>query len=173
MQYTFTGDGTIMLNGQTLHVVFSITTTHDTSEVTNVGNSVFVLPVPEGSQLSIPGVGTAQFTNPNYIFMNQRAKILGITGFDPSGQEQYLLKLGVTSPAISTYDLRSPIGPTYGFNLLQGYDGPYATTAGDFGWYTLMSTKFEATVVPEPDIMVLCGVGLLSLLCIQRMQAKP
>ena len=160
MLYTFSGQGSGVFDGQIFsYVNVTITSTLDTSQIMGFGNGVYVLTDAGGANLTISGLGAAIFSDTNHIFVSQRSQEVGITGYNRSGTEQYIVKLGLFGAEGSTYDLSTPTGPLQGYNLLPlGLNGPFATSAGDFGLNS-WTPAFTATIVPEPNSEALFIVG--------------
>jgi hypothetical protein len=165
MNYTFSGVGFGLLNGQVFSDVnVSISSTLDTSQITNYGNGLFVLRDPDGATVSVSGFGTGTFTEPNDIFATGQQ--IGIAGFDLSGNESEILDILAFNHAISTYDLSTP-AMFNGYIATSGTAGPYATTAGDLtlnSWYA----AFTATLVPEPGITAIYAFGAVAFSLMRR-----
>ena len=154
MQCTFSGEGDGFWTGrQFSYTTVTITATFDTSEILDYGGGLFVLPVPQGAEISAIGVGTGRFEDQNVIFFSNHSQILGLTGIDPAGDETYITRMGITTPFSQPYDLSTPIGPLHGPNFIGGSTtATYATTDGDLVFYDWYPT-FTVTAVPEPGIV--------------------
>jgi hypothetical protein len=79
---------------------------------------------------------------------------------------------GPTDSALASWDMLSSVGPVTGlWELPQGhpYNGLVSTDGGPL-YFERASTSamFQASVVPEPSILVLAGLGVASLMIARR-----
>ncbi len=159
--YTFSGTGSGSLGSQSFtDTLFTITSTADTSQVTNSSPGIFRVP-DLTANVTVSGIGTGTFTITTINVSNQNVSRVGIS--DPN---QNMAILFVDNPAVATYDLTTAIGPLTGPTAFNP-GATFATTAGDFSLTVVPSATFQATVgqaIPEPATLTLIGIGALGLL---------
>ena len=147
--YTFTGVGSGTVNGtpfsnQTL--TFGLTT--DTSLISGSCTPQVI------GLLSISGVGqgTAQ---ESYICSGPQTVAFDISTTTPAL---------VMSPVLSTYDLRSAIGPVTSTGAYGPVGGIASTSLGQVVLTSAVTYTFRATTAPEPDSFALVLMGVAGLI---------
>ena len=124
---------------------------------------------PDGYQLAIDsasitinGLGTYQFLEPTYVFVNNMNEIAGF------GQNNVDLFDGPTTASFANWNMLSSIGPLSGLGTLtQWTSHPVLTTGGTLTFqHETNSTTFQATITPtpEPSTLVLLIASVFGLL---------
>jgi hypothetical protein len=157
---TRTGVGSGTINGVPFsNAAFTITDTMDTSQRSAFnlsGNTGFSIN-DFAASITIAGVGNFNFTSGTRAFVNNTS---GLVGFSTTDIPALDLFDGPSSSAFASWDMLSPIGPISGSGTLWPA-WTWVTTDGGplvFTYTPVVSTVFEANIVPEP------GVGLLTML---------
>ena len=162
--YTETGTATGSIGATNFTTALvTITFAGDTSNVSGA-SGLFSNPVGTAT-VTIGGIGTFAFTDSLYVFDNQPFSVVGISD---STLNDILDTIG--SPAFSTYDLTSAIGPVTG---LSGFNqgSTYGTSGGLLAFNDMSANStFAATTatVPEPSSLVLLGAAIAGLLMLRR-----
>jgi hypothetical protein len=110
-------------------------------------------------EFTIEGVGAGIFSDPIWAVANKN----GTTGFGTILSN--LAVLFTWSPELTTYDLRSSIGPISGIGGLNPF-ASFQTSAGPLSLSSAQAVTFQASVVPVPAAAWLFAsamVGLASL----------
>lgn len=156
--YTLSGTGSGSLGEQVFaDAPFTITAVADTSQITSPLFGIYAVPNATAT-VAIAGLGVSvPFTIPTITVDNQNLSLAGI-----SAPDQNRAILLVANPAFATYTLATSVGPatgSAGFN--PGF--AFATAAGDFLLRAAPVATFQASVVPEPPLLALFGIGALGL----------
>jgi hypothetical protein len=163
--YTDSGVGFGSLNGTAFaDSLITLTFEGDTANVTDFGvalNQVGTL------TLNIASLGTAIFTDAVQAVDNPDSFVPGfsVAGFGDNTTGFFIL--GTQDAALTTYDLKSSIGPITGiwdFNA----GASFGTNHGAFVIQNMGPTTFSATTAPEPATMALFGFGLLGVAAIRQ-----
>jgi hypothetical protein len=167
--YTFSATGAGNLGSNAFNTQFVITSTADTSQITNPMSGLFLVPDITAT-VFITGLGTATFTIPTTNVSNNS---MGTPIVVFSSPTQNLLILGsFGNPAYGTYALNTSIGPLTGsaaFNSVAQF--PVAQFATNLGNFSLTNVSGEVTfqaAVPEPPTIVMVVVGIALCLCCKR-----
>lgn len=147
------GAGT--LNGVNWSGRFTISTTADTSDVTQSGSVYRIEDTP--TTVTIENVGTFEFTNAINVVSNQgnpRA------GFGDATLNTSLFF--VVNNSFQNYDLKSAIGPIQGTAIFQGSN--HATNGGAFKITQTFSGTFTSAPVPEPATLAALGIGAMAFI---------
>ena len=160
MRYTITGVGSGSLGTTPFtDADFVITTEADTDDVFAFAHGFVVL--SPSMRVFVAGIGSGDFANPTRTVSNQE--------FSRSGFGDDALHRGVTfvnNEILTSYDLRTPIGPVAGL-LTFNADASFPTTAGDFSLTEALDGTFTAAAVPEPPsaalVLSACVFGCLAL----------
>lgn len=159
--YTFsgTGDGVILAPGATgtgngFSGAFSFTFVGDTALAFSPSAGVTAITGPV--TVSIAGHGTGVSTNPIGLFDNGTSGVAGLsdaaTGVDV---------FDVSSPAFSTYDLRSSLGPV---PITLSSQSPFQTSIGTIQFADINGATFTADVAPVPEASSVASLSLLLVL---------
>ena len=147
--------------------LITLTTTGDTSNVTNPSPGFFELSGIAVS-ITIASLGTtANLTDAAFVFSSQTFQDAGFEDTTLVAQPDILDTVDV---AFSTYDLQTSIGPITGSRLINAGDS-FGTDQGSFVIDSAGDATFTATVgatVPEPATMALFGFGLAGLAALKR-----
>lgn len=152
--YTISGTGTFDV-GATIYfnAPFVFTATADTDNIIG-GNLVHV----DSLTLDYPNGPTATFEGEWDIEMEKPSGFFRIVDLERS-----IIVIGITSPALSSYGLDTPIGPIDGLATRSG--NLFRTDQGGFGFRSSSSeASFQASLsaVPEPSTLALGFVGLVA-----------
>lgn len=171
--YTFSWTGSGTFGGATLDATsLTVQATGDLAAVSpppTDPSSILGLP----ATLTVGGIGTFALSDPIYVF-NNRSAGWGVAGFGVISDF-----LQIWSTALTTYDLRSSIGPVTAATPCLDNSGALlpciggngktgdalATSGGALVLRSVADASFTATVstVPEPTTVALLGAGLVAL----------
>jgi hypothetical protein len=121
----------------------------------------------KSTTVDVAGIGSAMFTDAIFTGVVQEFQRAGFS--DPKSEDI----LDTDSPAFSTYNLSTSIGPLAGTTVINpGFSFP--TTAGDFVFNSANASDstFLATLgtvsIPEPSSLILAGTAALAGLRLWR-----
>lgn len=165
--FTHQGFGTASIGGhRSVDVAFTITAAGDTVNRQSLESGFFI--EHTSASISIAGVGAFTFLTPTRTFVNNGFQVVGFSRAGVPGGDLFF---GPNSDFLSTWDMRSSIGPVAGTGaLLQWRAGilwgtDILTTGGrldfeDTESLAIFSATTGAATVPEPSTLTLLGLGL-------------
>jgi heme A synthase len=167
--YTQIATGSGSLGGTSFtNAVVTITAIADTADIIlSDPSDRFYKVTNESTTVDVAGLGSATFTDAIYTGVVQLFQVAGFS--DPKSEDI----LDTQSPAFSTYNLSTSIGPLAGTTVINpGFSFP--TTAGDFIFNSANAndSTFQATLgtasIPEPSSLILASTAALAGLGVWR-----
>jgi hypothetical protein len=148
---------------------FEITAFGDTS-ARLIGTTSYVFYIPHtAARIDIEGLGSFQFTSSTRTFVNQDTPIAGFSRGSVLGSDLFN---GPEASNFFSWDMLTSIGPITGVGYLtQWASGDVVITTGGalrFVETAVVQTTFQATVIPEPSMIVLAATGVISATTIGR-----